>query len=110
MEQGKTNSKRYLIYVACGSAAASANLVKARLTELLQKEKINAEFKTMRVSEVVSSVNAKRPDLVIITAGGFSTQGLPDDLPVLSGLPLMTMVGVSDFIKKVKNALKITEG
>ncbi|MEM3509576.1 MAG: hypothetical protein QW076_03280 [Candidatus Anstonellales archaeon] len=97
--------KKYLIYVACGSAAASANLVKARLAELLEKEKIEAEFKIMRVSEVQSAVNSKRPDLVIITAGGFSTKGLPNDLPVISGLPLMTMVGVNDFIKKVKEAL-----
>lgn len=99
--------KKYLIYVACGSAAASANLVKARLAELLEKEKINAEFKVMRVSEVLNSIIARKPDLVIITAGGFSTEGFPKDLPVLSGLPLMTMVGVNDFVKKVKEALKI---
>jgi len=99
--------KKYLIYVACGSAAASANLVKARLAELLEKEKIDAKFEIMRVSEVVNSVIAKRPDLVVITAGGFSTEGFPKDLPVLSGLPLMTMIGVNDFVKKIKEALNI---
>jgi galactitol-specific phosphotransferase system IIB component len=98
-------NKKHLIYVACGSAAASANLVKYRLTDLLKKENLDVEIVTMRVSEVVGNVKSKRPELVIITAGGFSREGLPEDLPVLSGLPLMTMVGVQDFIKKIKEIL-----
>ncbi|WP_052210513.1 hypothetical protein [Thermoanaerobacter sp. YS13] len=98
-------SKKYLIYVACGSAAASANLVKDRLTDLLKKKGIEAELKTMRVSEVPNTVKVKKPDLVVITAGNFSKGALPPDLPVLSGLPLMTMIGVDKFMQEVEQAL-----
>ncbi|MBE3519252.1 MAG: hypothetical protein IMW97_02995 [Firmicutes bacterium] len=98
-------NKKYLIYVACGSAAASANLVKVRLWDLLRKKGIDAELQTMRVSEVPNTVKAKRPDLVIITAGSFSKEALPPDLPVLSGLPLMTMIGVDAFMKQVEETL-----
>jgi galactitol-specific phosphotransferase system IIB component len=101
--------KRYLIYVACGSAAASANLVKYRLADLLKQEKIDVEIDVMRVSEVAENTRNRKPDLVIITAGGFSKESLPEDLPVLSGLPLMTMIGVNDFVKKVKDSLKIED-
>ena len=99
-------SNKCLVYVACGSAAASANLVKLRLSDLLRKRGIDAELQTMRVSEVPNSVKAKRPDLVIITAGSFSREALPQDLPVLSGLPLMTMVGVDTFMEQVEEALR----
>lgn len=99
-------SKKYLIYVACGSAAASANLVKGRLSDLLKKKGIEAELKTMRVSEVANTVKVEKPDLVVITAGGFSKGDLPSDLPVLSGLPLMTMIGVDKFMQEVEKALK----
>jgi hypothetical protein len=47
----------------------------------------------------------KRPDLIIITAGSFSKGDLPADLPVLSGLPLMTMIGVDKFMQEVEQAL-----
>ncbi|RIE06787.1 hypothetical protein SMC7_00635 [Candidatus Cryosericum terrychapinii] len=99
---------QYLIYVACGNAAASASLVGSRLSELLKAEKIETRVETMRVVEVAGHVATKRPALVVITAGSvFSREGLPGDLPVMSGLPLMTMVGVGDFIKKVKEALHL---
>jgi len=94
-----------LIYIACGSAAASANLVKERLRELLRKNKIDAELKVMRIAEVAGEVAARRPDLIIITAGSFSKAGIPKDIPVLSGLPLMTMVGVEKFMNEVKSIL-----
>jgi galactitol-specific phosphotransferase system IIB component len=101
--------KKYLIYVACGNAAASANLVKYRLSDLLKQEKVNVEIAVMRVAEIANSVAGKMPDLVVIAAGNFVKEGLPEDLPVLSGLPLMTMVGVNDFVKKVKESLNIKE-
>jgi len=101
--------KTYLIFVACGSAAATCALVGSRLSDLLKKEGIDAQIKAMRVSEVTNNVKNKRPDLVIISAGNFSRQELPEDLQVLSGIPLMTMVGVNDFISKIKSILKTQE-
>ena len=99
--------KRYVIYVACGSAAASSTLVGTRLSDLLHDERVDTNIEIMRISEVASRVATKRPDLVVVTAGAVSKQGLPDDLPVMSGLPLMTMMGVSDFIRRVKEVLHV---
>jgi galactitol-specific phosphotransferase system IIB component len=99
--------KRYLIYIACGNAAASSSLVRARLDDLLHADRVDTDMEVMRISEMASRVVQRKPDLVIITAGVASKQGLPDDVPLLSGLPLMTMVGVSDFVRKVKEALHV---
>jgi galactitol-specific phosphotransferase system IIB component len=101
-----SGEKKYLIYVACGSAAASANLVKERLRELLKKYKINAEMQIYRVAELANAVKLRRPDLIIITAGVYTKAGIPPDIPILIGIPLMTMVGVDDFMRQVINALQ----
>ncbi len=101
--------KKYLIYVACGSAAASANLVKERLRELLKKYKIDADLQIYRVAELANAVKLRRPNAIVITAGSFTKAGIPEDIPILIGIPLMTMVGVDDFMKKLIDALKSSE-
>lgn len=101
-----SQKKKYLIYVACGSAAASANLVKERLRELLKKYKIDADLQIYRVAELANAVKLRRPDLIIITAGSYTKAGIPPDIPILIGIPLMTMVGVDNFMKEVINALQ----
>jgi len=98
--------RRYLIYVACGSAAASANLVKERLRDLLRKYKVDAELQIYRVAELANAVKLRKPDLIIITAGSYTKAGIPPDIPILIGIPLMTMVGVDDFMKQVISALQ----
>lgn len=98
-------AKKYFIYVACGSAAATSNLVRSRLLDILQKENINATVEVARISELANLVANRKPDLVIITAGSVTSQGLPSGVPVLSGLPLMTLFGVNDFTNKIKEAL-----
>jgi len=97
--------RRYLIYVACGSAAASSTLVKSRLADMLHDQKLDVNIEIMRISELASHIAAQKPDLAIITAGAISKQGLPEGVPVMSGLPLMTMMGVHEFIEKVKGTL-----
>ncbi|HIE24302.1 MAG TPA: hypothetical protein EYP68_08765 [Candidatus Korarchaeota archaeon] len=98
---------KYVIYIACGSAAASANVVKSRLTEKLYERGVrNFELRIARVAELPSITQRVHPDLVIITAGSFSKAGIPEDIPVLSGIPLMTMIGVDQFIDQVVQALK----
>ena len=98
-------AKKYFIYVACGSAAATSNLVRSRLLDILQNEKINATVEVTRISELANLVASRKPDLVIITAGSVTNTGLPSGLPVLSGLPLMTLFGVNEFTNKLKEAL-----
>jgi len=101
-----SQKKKYLIYVACGSAAASANLVKERLRELLKKYKVDADMQIYRVAELANAVKLRKPDLIIITAGSYTKAGIPPDIPILIGIPLMTMIGVDDFMKQVISALQ----
>lgn len=98
-------AKKYFIYVACGSAAATSNLVRSRLLDILEKEKIEAQVEVARISELANLVVNRKPDLVIITAGSVKNKDLPEGVPVLSGLPLMTMFGVDKFGKEIKEAL-----
>ena len=58
-----------------------------------------------RVSELPNKVNSRKPNLVIVTAGSVISVSLPEDVPILPGLPLMTMVGVQSFIEQVKQKL-----
>ena len=101
-------SYRKLVYVACGSAAASANLVRSRLAEYLKKDGINAEIVVMRIAEVTQSVREKKPDLIIITAGSIDSlkKRLSENVPVISGIPVMTSIGMPAFIEEVENILK----
>lgn len=99
--------KKYFIYVACGSAAASSNLVRSRLLDILQEAKIDASVEVARISELANLTTCRKPDLIIITAGAVTNKGIPIGIPVLSGLPLMTMVGVKEFSIKIKEALNI---
>lgn len=98
-------ARKYFIYVACGSAAATSNLVRSRLLDILEKEKIEAQVEVARISELVNLVANRMPDLVIITAGSIKNKDLPAGIPVISGLPLMTMFGVDKFAKEMKEAL-----
>lgn len=98
-------AKKYFIYVACGSAAASSNLVRSRLLDILQEININASVEVARISELTNLTASRKPDLIIITAGAVTNKGIPSGIPVLSGLPLMTMVGVNEFANKIKEAL-----
>ncbi len=98
---------KYIIYIACGSAAASANVVRSRLDQMLRNKGLrNFELRIARVAELPSITQRVHPDLVIITAGSYSRTGIPEDIPVISGVPLMTMVGVDKFVNEVIETLK----
>jgi len=94
-----------LIYVACGSGAASANLVKERLKEYLKKMNIDAELVIGRISEIPGMVASRKPDAIIVTVGSTKIPNIPPDIPVLYGLPLMTMVNVDKFLEELKRVL-----
>ena len=89
------------IIVACGSAAASSHLVAEQLREEFRKRKIAAKFVEVRVTELPQNAQTLKPDLIIITAGTFPKGGIPPDIPVLSGTPLLSGIGAQEFINKV---------
>ena len=98
-------TRKYLIYLACGSGAASAGLAKDRLSKLLYDRKIDAELRVLRIAELGGSVAAKRPDAIIVTAGQIP-RTLPEDIPNLSGIPLMTGFGMDEFVDELIRKLQ----
>ena len=97
---------KYLIVVACGSAAASASLVMYRLKKLLAEKGIDADLRIYRIAELPTAAHALKPDLIVVTAGSFSRGEIPPEIPVLSGVPLMTMIGADKLMNEIEQALK----
>jgi galactitol-specific phosphotransferase system IIB component len=89
-------TEKYIIYIACGSAAASAGLAKERLFKLLSDRGIHAEYRVLRISELSESVAAKKPHIIIVTAGQIP-KSLPKDIIKLKGIPLITGFGLDEF-------------
>ena len=90
-------TKKYFIYVACGSAAASASLARRRLVDQLEARKVPAEIEICRISELMGAVESKKPDAVIVTAGQ-APKTLPEDIVIVKGIPLMTGFGIDKLV------------
>jgi PTS system galactitol-specific IIB component len=97
--------EKYLIYVACGSAAASAALARRRLIDELAKRNITADVEVHRILELPGQVASRKPDAVIVTAGQAPTS-LPDDIVIVKGIPLMTGFGIDKLVDEMLADLK----
>lgn len=97
--------EKYLIYVACGSAAASAALARRRLIDELAKRNITADVEVHRILELPGQVASRKPDAVIVTAGQAPTS-LPDDIVIVKGIPLMTGFGIDKLVDEMLAELK----
>lgn len=84
---------KYLIYVACGSAAASAALARRRLIDNLAERNIPADVEVYRILELPGAVTSRKPDVVVVTAGQ-APSDLPEDIVIVKGIPLMTGFGI----------------
>ena len=98
-------SEKYLIYVACGSAAASAALARRRLIDELEKRKIKADVEVHRILELPGQVESRKPDVVIVTAGQ-APASLPEDIVIVKGIPLMTGFGIDKLVDDMLAELK----
>ena len=98
-------SEKYLIYVACGSAAASAALARRRLIDELEKRKIKADVEVHRILELPGQVESRKPDAVIVTAGQ-APASLPEDIVIVKGIPLMTGFGIDKLVDDMLAELK----
>ena len=99
---------KYLIYVACGSAAASAALARRRLIDELAKRNIPAEVEVHRILELPGAIASHKPDVVVVTAGQAPTS-LPGDIVIVKGIPLMTGFGIDVLVDDMLNQLKEKE-
>jgi len=96
---------KYLIYVACGSAAASAALARRRLIDELEKRKIKADVEVHRILELPGAVASRKPNVVVVTAGQ-APKSLPDDIVIVKGIPLMTGFGIDKLVDEMLAELK----
>ncbi|NPV40523.1 MAG: hypothetical protein HPY72_04145 [Anaerolineae bacterium] len=101
--------KKYLIYVACGSAAASASLARRRLIDALNARNIDAEIEIHRITELPGQIEARKPDVVIIAAGQ-TPASIPENILVVKGIPLMTGFGIDKLVDDMLTFLKNKEG
>ena len=100
--------KKYLIYVACGSAAASASLARRRLIEALDKRNVDVDIDIHRIAELPGEVASRKPDVVVVAAGQAPTN-LPEDILIVKGVPLMTGFGVDKLVDDMLANLKKKE-
>lgn len=99
---------KYLIYVACGSAAASAALARRRLIDELAKRKMKADIEVHRILELPGAVASRKPHAVVVTAGQ-APASLPDDIVIVKGIPLMTGFGIDALVDDMLDRLKAQE-
>jgi galactitol-specific phosphotransferase system IIB component len=101
--------KKYLIYVACGSAAASASLARRRLIDALSARNIEAEIEVHRITELPGQIETRKPDAVVIAAGQ-APSSIPEGVVVVKGVPLMTGFGIDKLVDDMLAFLKNKEG
>ena len=101
-------AKKYLIYVACGSAAASASLCARRLIDEMEKRKIPAEVVIHRILELPGQIASRKPDVVVVAAGQ-APPSIDPDIVVVKGVPLMTGFGIDKLVDDMLAELKKKE-
>jgi PTS system galactitol-specific IIB component len=86
------------VLIVCGTAIATSTMVAYKVEEFLKKKGIPAEIRRAMTSE--SKTASKDVDLIIST-----TQVPGVDVPVLSGIPYITGVGVANLEQEILNIL-----
>lgn len=91
------------IVVACGTAIATSTHVAVRLKELLEERGIKIITVQARVPEV--------PSMVEGACAVVATAQVPYDLeiPVISGLPFLTGVGLEEVIDKIEDVIRSSQ-
>jgi len=101
-------TEKILIYVACGSAAASASLARRRLIDALEERKIEADIEIHRILELPGQIASRKPDIVVVTAGQ-ALPSIPDDVVMVKGIPLMTGFGIEKLVDDMLADIKEKE-
>ncbi len=99
----KTKEVKYLkrVIVACGSGVATSQTVASKVGSLLEDRGIMAD---------VEAVDIKSLDLFIKTCDVYisitPTSTMEFKVPVVSGIPFLTGVGIDEALEEVIKALK----
>jgi len=91
------------IIVACGSGVATSNVAAEKLKDLLRERGVQVEVRAVNFGSLESE--SRVADLLVtITPGASRDSDLK--IPVLSGIPLLTGIGVSPLIDKIVEMTK----
>ena len=87
------------ILIVCGTAIATSTVVAYKVEEFLKKRGIQAEIRRAMTSEAIAA--SKDVDLIIAT-----TQ-VPDvKVPVISGIPYITGIGIANTEQEILKVLQ----
>jgi len=84
------------IVICCSAAMATSSMIETFVNELLAKNQIEAKIRKCMTAEVNGVVKDQHIDL-IIPNGNF----VCEDVPVVSGLPYLTGVGIEKMEKEI---------
>lgn len=92
-------AKRLEILVVCGNGAVTSTVVLNKIKEALNKEGIQANLTQKRAAEGAQTLESKRFDLAVSTAGQKFAKD--SDVPVLNGVPFLTGIGQDAVISEI---------
>jgi len=92
-----TRKKRVLI--VCGTAIATSTVVAYKIGEILKKHGIEADIRRALTSEAKTA--SREADLIVAT-----TQVQDVSVPVISGIPFLTGIGIDKIEKEIVEKLQ----
>jgi PTS system galactitol-specific IIB component len=92
-------TKKKRILVVCGTAIATSTVVAIKLEEMLKKHGIQAEIRRAMTTEARTA--SREADLIVAT-----TQVVDVSVPVISGIPFITGIGLDKLEKEIVEKLQ----
>ena len=86
------------IIVACGSGVATSNIAAEKLKDLLRDRNIRAEVRAVDIKSL--EMEARHADL-LVTITPYAARDQELGIKVLSGIPLLTGVGVDQLMEQI---------
>lgn len=94
-------TRRKRVLIVCGTAIATSTVVAMKVDELLKKHGISAEIRRCMTSEAPTA--SKDVDLIVAT-----TQVPRVAVPVISGIPFITGIGMDQVEQAILESLRDT--
>ena len=86
-----------VILVMCGSSIATSTIAATKIEQEAKKRNIQVTIKKGKIADVDRLVNSTNADLIVAT----TVCKEREDVPVLSGVPLITGVGQDDLYDQI---------
>lgn len=90
-----------VILVMCGSSIATSTLAAVKIENEAQKRNISVTVKKGKVADADTLIASTKADIIVATA----VLQPRDDIPVFSGVPLLTGVGQKELYDEIFDAI-----